>query len=228
LLGVGYATDGASPGSLHAAFELLAIAAALAVGQLLAALRANVQPRPRALVTVGAIAALIIVAIPLARGGFPHRMHLLIAGTLVSCSVIPIGLASAAGTIVWIAALPCLAAAWITSAVLEAVHVGFLPDTVAMVSPLPALGGAILAALFLAAAQDRTLVLRRAQIAAILVAVGTIATSTGFLILGLRGMPRRYQQYDDIFQALQIVVGVATGVTVVGAILALRSTRPAK
>jgi heme/copper-type cytochrome/quinol oxidase subunit 1 len=109
-----------------------------------------------------------------------------------------------------------------------AVHVEFLPDTVAMVSPLPALGGAILAAVFVAAARGRTLLLRRAQIAALLVAVGSIATSTGFLMLGLRGLPRRYQQYDDIFQPLQVVVGVAAAVTVLGALLALRSTRPAK
>jgi hypothetical protein len=149
----------------------------------------------------------------------------LIAGTLAACSVIPLALGSVASTVVWLAMLPCLATAWITSAVLEAVHVGFLPDTVAMVSPLPALGAAVLAALFVVVAQDRTLLLRRAQIAATLISVGAVATSTGFLFLGLRGMPRRYQQYDAIFQPLQIVVGIATVVTVLGALLALRSTR---
>jgi heme/copper-type cytochrome/quinol oxidase subunit 1 len=225
LMRVALAVDGWTAGSLHTALVVVSVGVAFAVAQQLVALHANRAHRARAIVVIGSILALVVVGIPLVGGDFPHRIHLLIAGTLAACSVIPMALASVASTIVWLAVLPCLAAAWITSAVLEAVHVGFLPDTVAMVSPLPALGAAVLAALFVAVAQDRTLVLRRAQIAATLLAVGAVATSTGFLLLGLRGMPRRYQQYDDSFQPLQIVVGIAAAVTVLGALLALRSMR---
>lgn len=227
LMRVAFAFDGWSAGSLHTALVVVAVGVGLAVAQQLGALYANRAQRARVIVAAGSILALVVVGIPLAGGGFPHRMHLLIAGTLAACSIIPIGLASIASTIVWIAVLPCLATAWITSAVLEAVHVGFLPDTVAMVSPLPALGAAVFVALFVAVAQNRTLLLRRAQIAAILIAVGAVATSTGFLLLGSRGMPRRYQQYDEIFQPLQVVVGIAAVVTVAGVVLAVRSIRAA-
>ena len=111
-----------------------------------------------------------------------------------------------------------------------AVHVEFLPDTVAMVSPLPALGGTDpRRGVRRGHARPNGAAPARADRGAPQSRCGfDQRPSTGFLMLGLRGLPRRYQQYDDIFQPLQVVVGVAAAVTVLGALLALRSTRPAK
>jgi heme/copper-type cytochrome/quinol oxidase subunit 1 len=108
------------------------------------------------------------------------------------------------------------------------VHVSFLPDTVAMLAPFPAVGGAVLAAVFVAVARGRTLRPQLARVAAVMFAGGMIATSAGFLVLGTRGLPRRYQQYEDAFQPLQILVGVAAAVTLVGAIVAVSSTRASR
>ncbi|HEY6037512.1 MAG TPA: hypothetical protein VIV58_24695 [Kofleriaceae bacterium] len=197
---------------LRTMLVVLGAAVALAVVQVVVSLRTSA--RPRSLVGLGATVALVIVAIPLLRGAFPDRIHLLLATTLAACSVIPLALEANASMLVWIAVVPPLAAAWLASAALEAVHVDFpLGDTVAAVAPLPALGAAVLAALFVAAAPGR-----RAVVAATIFAVGSIATSTGFLLLGLRGMPRRYQQYDPVFQPLQVVIGVATFAALAGAI----------
>ena len=98
-------------------------------------------------------------------------------------------------------------------------------DTVATVAPLPALGGAVLAAVFAAAARDRVLRPRVAYVAAVVFAGGSCATSVGLLVLGMRGLPRRYYQYLDVFQPLQSVVGAAAAVTAIAAILAVVSTR---
>jgi heme/copper-type cytochrome/quinol oxidase subunit 1 len=97
-----------------------------------------------------------------------------------------------------------------------------------MLAPFPAMGGAVLAALFVAGAHGRTLRLQLARLAAVMFAGGTIATSAGFLVLGTRGLPRRYQLYLDAFQPLQILVGVAVVVTLAGAIVAVRSTRASR
>ncbi len=218
------------PGSLRAALVALAICAGLASAQLAASLPANagVQGRRSALAAIGAIIALVIVGIPLATGALPTTFQLLTAGTLVVCSAVPASIGSGPTPIVWLSVAPCLAAAWIATAFLHGIHVSFLPDTVAMLAPYPALGGAVLATLFVAAARGRTPRPQRARVAAVLFAGGTIATSAGFLLLGTHGLPRRYQEYSDGFQPLQILVGVATAVTLIGAIVAVRSTRASR
>lgn len=186
------------------------------------------QSRRGAIAAIGAIIALAIIGIPLATGELPTMLHLLTASTLAVCSVVPASIDSVATSIVWLAVVPCLAAAWIATEFLRGVHVSFLPDTVAMLAPFPAVGGAVLAALFVAGVRGRTLRPQLARVAAVMFAGGTIATSAGFLLLGTRGLPRRYQQYEDAFQPLQILVGVAAAVTLVGAIVAVRSTRASR
>lgn len=215
------------PSSLRAAIAALAIGAGMGVGQLAASLPANagVQGRRNAVAAIGAILALAILAIPLAAGALPTTFYLLAATTLAACGVVPASLGSAAASIVWLALAPCLAAAWIAFAVLHTIDVAFLADTVAMLAPLPAVGGAALAAVFAAGAGERIVRPRLARVAAVMFAGGTIATSAAFLLLGTRGLPRRYQQYADDFQPLQLVLGVAAAVTVAGAIAAVRSTR---
>jgi heme/copper-type cytochrome/quinol oxidase subunit 1 len=218
------------PGALRAAVVALAIGVGLAIAQLAASLPANAdaQSRRSAIAAVGAILALAIIGIPLATGQLPTTLPLLTASTLAVCSVVPGSIGSVATSIGWLAVVPCLAAAWIATAFLRAVHVSFLPDTVATLAPFPAMAGAVLAALFVAWVRGRTLRPQLARVAAVMFAGGTIATSTAFLVLGMRGLPRRYQQYEDAFQPLQIFVGVAAAVTLIGAIVAVRSIRASR
>jgi heme/copper-type cytochrome/quinol oxidase subunit 1 len=216
-----------SPGWLRAAIVTLAVAVGAAVAQVSVSLSANAgaDNRPNAIAAIGGIVALVVVGIPLATGGFPTQLFLLIAGSVVVCTVIPAAMAGATGFIVWLAVAPCLAMAWIARALVEVPSDVYVHDTVAMVAPLPALGGALLAAVFAAVARDRVLRPRLAYVAAVTFAGGSCATSVGLLVLGMRGLPRRYYQYLDLFQPLQVVVGVAAAVTVIGAILAVFSTR---
>jgi heme/copper-type cytochrome/quinol oxidase subunit 1 len=216
-----------TPGSLRAATLVLAIAVGAAASQLAASLVAA-QNWQIAAAAIGAISALVIVAIPLATGELPTRLQLQIASTLAVASIVPASNGTVAASIVWTAAVPCLVAAWIALAILHGVHVSFVPDTVAMLAPFPAVGGAVLAALFVAAARERPLRLPLARVAAAMFAVGAIATSAAFLRLGTQGMPRRYQQYDPLFQPLQIVVGVAAALTLLGAMVAVRSMRASR
>jgi heme/copper-type cytochrome/quinol oxidase subunit 1 len=210
-----------TPGALRAAHIALAIAIGVAVAQLAASLPANSDGQSGAMVAaaVGAIIGLAIVGIPLAVGSVPTSLYWLTATTVTVSSLIPALIGSRAASIVWLAVVPCLAAAWIATAL---VHVSpvFLADTTAMVAPFPALGGAIFATLFVAACRDRA-----PSVAAVVFAGGAIATTVLFIVLGMRGMPRRYAQYDTSFQPLQIAIGVAAAVTVLGAIAALWSTR---
>ncbi len=203
----------AGPRWLHAANTTLGAGAIFAIAQLAMSIRPSAQRIP----AIAGLIALVIVAIPLVTGDPPTRSQLLAAGTLVAGSL---ALTARESPLVWIAIAPGLATAWIITMIVQALHVSFLPDTTAVVAPFPALGGAVLAALFVAAAPDR-----RPRVAAVLFTVGSISTSAGLLVLGLRGMPRRYQQYDPDFQHLHILVGVAAAVTVIGAMLALLPAR---
>ncbi|MGE5184815.1 MAG: hypothetical protein ACM31C_22240 [Acidobacteriota bacterium] len=211
------------PHVLRAALVTLALGVAAGAAQLAASLAANagVEARRAAVAAIGAIVALAIVDVPLVTGELPQTVLLVAASTVAVCSAIPAVLGSAAAAIVWLALAPCLAAAWIAYAIVHAVHASYLPDTVAMLAPFPALGGAVLAALFAAASRERV----PPRIATAMFAIGTIATSAAFLGLRLRGMPRRYQGYLDEFQPLHVIAGVAAAVTVAGAIAAVRSRR---
>lgn len=218
----------AGPGLLRGAIVALAIAVGLAAAQLAVSLPANADGESRwsAIAAIGAIIALAIVGLPLATGELPTRFHLLIASTVVACTIVPAVIGGGADSLIWLAIAPCLVMAWIATAFLRGASVDLpLHDTVAVVAPFPAMGGAVLAALVLAAARGRAVRPQLARTAAVLIAGGTIATSVGFLLLGTRGLPRRYQQYFDAVQLPQIVVGVAAVVTLVGAIAALRSAR---
>jgi hypothetical protein len=216
---------------VEVAVVVLGATVGLGIVQLVSALPATfeLERRNRTVAAfVGAIAALAIVGIPLATGDLPSRLHLLTATSVAACSVAPTTLASATRPIVWFAIAPCVATAWVMTAMIGQSDALFLDDTVAMLAPFPALGGAIVAALFAIAARERQVRPWLVRVGATMFAGGTIATSVWFLNLGTRGMPRRYHAYDDSFQTVQIAIGVATVVTLVGAIAAAASTRRAR
>ena len=58
-----------------------------------------------------------------------------------------------------------------------------------------------------------------------LITGGAIVTSVGFFLLGSRGLPRRYFAYLPEFQTMQIVVGVAAVITVIGCVTAVEAFR---
>ena len=209
---------------------LLALAASLALGaaQIAVSLPANSDrpSRPQLLAAVGGIAALGIVVIPLFAGEFPTAVHWLLATTAVACGSIHDAMKRVAPTLAVVATVPCLLVGWAATAFVHAVHTDVhLHDTVAMVSPLPVTGGALVGALLLAATRWRSPHRRLAYIGAALIAAGAGVTSLGFLLLGLRGLPRRYLAYSPEYQSLQIVVGAAAMVMAIGCLLALDALR---
>jgi len=164
----------------------------------LAAIAQIATSLPRFTITwIASIVALAIVSISLIRGELPPRDHLLAACTLAVCTVR--------------SAFVLLTAAWVATIILHAVDVSYVPHTVAALAPFPALG----AAMFLAFA-------KRPPRWTTVFTVGAYATSASFLILGLRGMPARYWQYDPSFQTLQILVGVSFALTLAAAVRMLR------
>jgi heme/copper-type cytochrome/quinol oxidase subunit 1 len=62
-----------------------------------------------------------------------------------------------------------------------------------------------------------------ARAGAIVTAAGTLATSIGMLLLGTRGMPRRYATYLEDFEPLQQVIGVSAAAVAVGLALVVAS-----
>ena len=184
--------------TMTAARQLRVATAGLALSSVLAIVQISTSLPRFTTSSITSILALAIVSISLARGELPPRDHLLAAATLSTCTIRP--------------ALPCLVAAWLVTLIFHAVHITYLSDTVAAVSPFPALGGAVFIALLPKRARRWTLVLT----------IGAIATAAGLLILGLRGMPARYYQYDPSFQPLQILVGVAFALTIAPAVRMLR------
>jgi cytochrome c oxidase subunit I len=64
-----------------------------------------------------------------------------------------------------------------------------------------------------------------AVVAAALITAGAGLTSIGFYLLGSRGLPRRYFAYLPEFQPLQILVGVAAAIAVIGGLVALEAFR---
>ena len=182
--------------------------------------------QPQLVAAAGGITALAIVAIPLFGGELPTAVLWLLATTAVACGLIPDAMRRVATTFALIAIVPCLLLGWAATALVHAVHADFpFHDTVAMLSPLPVTGGALLGALLLAATRWRSPQRRLAHVGAALITAGAGLTSLGFLLLGLRGLPRRYLAYSPEFQSLQIVVSAAAVVTAIGCVLALDAFR---
>jgi heme/copper-type cytochrome/quinol oxidase subunit 1 len=202
---------------------MLGASAALGAAQIAVSLLAR-PGRPQIVAAAGGIAALVIVAIPLFGGGLPTSLVWLLATTAVACGLM--ATTRDATTLALVAILPCLVLGWVATALVHAVHTDVpFGDTVAVLSPLPVTGGALLGALLVAATRWRTPPRRLAHVAVAVIAAGAGVTSVGFFLLGLRGLPRRYLAYLPEFQPLQILVGVGAVVTVIGCVLALEALR---
>jgi heme/copper-type cytochrome/quinol oxidase subunit 1 len=206
---------------------LLALAASSVLGaaQIAVSLPAN-SDRPQLVAATGGITALAIVAIPLIGGELPTAVLWLLATTAIACGLIPDAMRRAATTLALVVIVPCLFLGWAATALVHAVHTDFpFHDTVAVLSPLPVTGGALLGTLLLAATRWRSPQRRLAHVGAALITAGAGLTSLGFFLLGLRGLPRRYLAYLPEFQSLQVIVGAAAVVTVIGCLLALEALR---
>jgi hypothetical protein len=207
---------------------VLAASAVLGAAQIAASLlaRSDRPSRPQIVAAGGGITALAIVAVPLFGGELPTSFLWLLATTAVACGLIPEAGNRDATTLAVVAITPCLLLAWAALARLHTMHSDVpLHDTVAVLTPLPVTGGALLGALLVAATRWRVPSRRFAHVAVAVIAAGAGVTSLGFFLLGARGLPRRYLAYFPEFQSLQIIVGAAALVTVVGCVLALEAFR---
>jgi heme/copper-type cytochrome/quinol oxidase subunit 1 len=217
-----YEWPGFSPRS-----ELLVLGASAALGAAQIGVSLLARPsRPQIVAAAGAITALAIVAVPLFGGALPSSVCWLLATTAVACGMFIDATTRGATILALVAIIPCLVLGWAVTLLVDAVPTDVpLHDTVAVLSPLPATGGAMLGALLVAATRWRTPSRRLTYVAVAVIAAGAGVTSLGFFVLGLRGLPRRYLAYLPEFQPLQILVGAAAVVTVVGCVMALEALR---
>jgi hypothetical protein len=207
---------------------VLAASAVLGAAQLaVSLLPSSDRPgRPQVAAATGGIAALAIVALPLFGGELPTSFLWLLATTAVACGLVPDAKERGGTALALVATVPCLLLGWAALARLHTMHTDVpLHDTVAVLSPLPVTGGALLGALLVAATRWRSPSRRLAHVAVAVIAAGAGVTSLGFFLLGSRGLPRRYLAYFPEFQSLQILVGAAALVTVIGCVLALEAFR---
>jgi len=208
---------------------LLALAASLGLGaaQIATSLPANADrpSRPQLVAAVGGLAAIAILALPLVGGDVPTAFHLLLATTAVAGGQIYDAARRGALSVVLLASVTCLVLAWAATAAIHVVHTSYLHDTVAVLSPLPLTGSALLGALLFAATRSRSPHRRLADVAAALITAGASLTSLGFFVLGVRGLPRRYFAYLPEHQSLQIVVGAAAAIAAIGCVVALEAFR---
>jgi hypothetical protein len=209
---------------------LIALAASLGLGaaQIIASMPATADrsSRPQRVAAVGALAAIAIVATPLVSGNLPTALGWLLATTAVASGLVYDATMRGARSFAVVTTVPCLLFAWAAT-----VDVRFAPsdlyfhDTVAMLSPLPLTGAALLGALFAAATRLRSPHRFLAHVGAALMTAGATVTSLGFFLLGSRGLPRRYFAYLPEYQPLQVVIGAAAAVTVIGCVAALEAFR---
>jgi hypothetical protein len=207
---------------------VLAASAVLGAARLLASLTARSGRPSRAQIAaaVGGITALAIVAIPLFGGELPTSFVWLLAATAVACGSIPDAKERVGTALALVATVPCLLLGWAALARLHTMHTDVpLHDTVAVLAPLPVTGAALLGALLVAATRWRSPQRGLAHVGIAVIAAGAGATSLGFFLLGSRGLPRRYLAYSPEFRSLQIIVGAAAVVTVVGCVLAFEAFR---
>ncbi len=210
------------PSSPSRALMLLGASLAAGAGQLALGLttRSNRDTGARIVVAVAMIVSIVIVAFPLVLGRVPDVTYWLIAAAGVAFACIVDEVTIGGGAFAWFVIAPSVVLAWSLTALLRSltrdVHV---LDTVAILSPLPALGAALLGAL--AHAVTRMRLPRRgiAHVGAMTLTIGAAMTSIGFVVLGSRGMPRRYWQYMPEYQTLQVLLGVAAALTVLGFVI---------
>lgn len=200
---------------------VLVLAASLAFGaaQIAVSLPRNTADRTQLLAGGGALLAIALLAIPLARRELPNATYWLLATTAICGGVGPDALKREGASLAVVASALCLA--WSATVLVDVVDVDYFHDTTAVVAPLPVMGAALFGALLLAATRLRTLDRTLAQLAIALTAAGSILTSLAFFILGSRRMPRRYFAYLPEFQSMHVVVGVAALIAAVGAVLSV-------
>lgn len=87
-------------------------------------------------------------------------------------------------------------------------------------------GGSVVLLVFVAAAIDwleplmgRQANRHLARAGGLVLSLGLHATTLAMLQLGLLGMPRRYAAYPDVMQPMQRAFGVASAVSILGAVL---------
>lgn len=208
---------------------LFVLAASLALGaaQIVVSLPTNADraSRLQLVAAVGGIVAIAIVVTPLLDRKLPGAVYWLLAATTVVCGLIPDATKRVGLSFALLAIAPCLLLAWVATALVHVVHTSYFHDTVAMLSPLPVTGGALFGALLLAATRSRLPQRRLVHVAAVLITAGSSLTSFGFLLLGSRGLPRRYFAYLPEYQSLQIMVGVAAAIAAIGCLAALEAFR---
>jgi heme/copper-type cytochrome/quinol oxidase subunit 1 len=210
---------------------LLVLAASLGLGaaQIAVSLPANADRASRAQLAVAAcgLVAIAIIVIPLLAREVPTTASWLLATSAFACGLIPDAVKRIGWPFTLIAIAPCLALAWTATALVHGADPRDfdLHDTVFELSPLPVTGGALLGAMLLAVTRSRLPQRGLAVVAAALITAGAGLTSIGFYLLGSRGLPRRYFAYLPEFQPLQILVGVAAAIAVIGGLVALEAFR---
>ena len=216
---VGLGLRGSPSVSPHAFFLVLAASLVLGAAQLAVSQRVNELP------VVATLVAIAIVVVPLVRGELPTAMFWLLATTAVAGGLIPEGARRMGWTFVLLAIVPCLVLAWVMTGLAHPDDTIHLHDTVAVLSPLPVTGAAMFAALLVAATRSRMPHRQLAHVAAALITAGATLTSVGFFALGARGFPRRYFAYLPEYQSLQVVVGVAAVIAMIGGVVAAEAFR---
>lgn len=188
-------------------------------GGMLAATRAQLAP------AAGMLAAIAIVAAPLVTAKVPTAIHWLLATTAVAGGLIADAKAREARSFALVAIVPSLVLAWVATALVHGTQPSYFHDTVAVLSPLPLTGSALLGALLLAAMRARTPQRRLAHVAAALLGASASLIAVGFYVLGSHGLPRRYFAFEPDFQLLQIVVGAAAVAFAIGCVSAVEAFR---
>lgn len=201
------------------------LAASLALGAVQIAMSLAGKPRDEIIAAAGALAAIAILIVPVHGARLPSSEAWLLATTVLACGLIPDAVKRVGASLVMLALAPALALGWVVTALVHLEHASHFQDTVAMVAPLPLTGAAAVGALVLAATRWRSPHRRLAHVAVALVASGATLASFGFFALGEQGLPRRYLAYISDYQSLQIIVGIAATVSVIGGLLVVEAFR---
>jgi hypothetical protein len=218
IVGVVLLASGHSP---HDPMRVLA--ASLAFGALQIVMSLTDKTRDEIIAAAGALAAIAILIVPIHGARLPSSEVWMLATTALACGLAPGAIQRLGLSLVALALAPALALGWIATALVHLPHERFFPDSVAMVTPLPLAGAALLGALLLAVTRRRSD--RLAHIAVALVAGGATLASSGFFVLGLQGMPRGYLAYPPELQPLHILVGIAAAVSAIGGLLLFAAFR---